>query len=183
MALTVGVNSYGSQAEADAYFADSLRAAEWAAILSATKDQGLIEATRILERKRWLGEKEVDTQDLDFPRILLYCNGEAVSAADSLEIIKTAQFEYAISLIAKPAILSSSDLTGLNNIKSAGAGPAKVEFFKPDFGPGGRLPVLVNEIIACFLSSGNAAGAYVSGACDDSSFTDSDLYGLTEGFK
>jgi len=182
MALAVGTNSYGSRAEADAYFADSIKGDDWAAIADAKKDQGLVEATRVLEREHWSGAKEDPLQDLDFPRTGLTCNSEDVTAAESLETIKTAQFEYALDIIAKPAILNVNDPTGLNNIKSAGAGSAKVEFFSPS--KSSKYPETVKDIINCFLagSSAEVTGSYVSGACDDSSFDDPDLYGLTQGY-
>lgn len=182
MSLIVGENSYGSRAEADAYFADSLKSAEWVGLTTTKRDQGLVEATRVLEREHWLGTKEDPGQTLDFPRTGLTCNGESVTAAESLAIIKTAQFEYAIDIIGKPAMLNVSDPTGLNNIKSAGAGSAKVEFFAPS--QSSKYPATVKDIINCFLASSSASvvGSYVSGACDDSSFDDPDLYGLTQGY-
>ncbi len=64
MALTVGTNSYGSQTEADTYFADSLRNASWIAISTGDRDLALIEATRMMERQEYRFEK-VDT--LAFP--------------------------------------------------------------------------------------------------------------------
>lgn len=183
MALTVGTNSYGSRAEADAYFADSIRGDDWSNVADTKKDQGLVEATRILERENWLGTKEVPAQDLDFPRTGLVCNGENITAAESLETIKTAQFEYALDIILKPSILTVNDPTGLNNIKGVGAGSARVDFFTP--AKSGKYPETVKDIINCFLSgsANTLTGSFVSGACDDSSFDDPDLYGLTQGYK
>ena len=48
MGLIVGLNSWASQAEADAYLADRLNAAEWTAADSATKDQALVTAWNYL---------------------------------------------------------------------------------------------------------------------------------------
>ncbi len=56
MTLTVGVNSYITQAEADSYLASSIRAAtNWAALTTATKEAALISAWRLLEKQRYQG--------------------------------------------------------------------------------------------------------------------------------
>lgn len=58
MTLTVGTNSYVTQAEADAYLAQSIRAVTaWAALDATTKEAALVSAHRILERHGWLGTK------------------------------------------------------------------------------------------------------------------------------
>lgn len=181
MSLVAGTNSYGSLAEADAYFSDSLKKEEWFAIGSTKRNQGLIEVTRVLEREAWDGTKEDSEQNLAFPRTGLTCNGETVTAAQSLETMKTAEFEYAIDVIAKPAILDNKDPLGLNNIKSAGAGPAKVEFFSQS--KSSKFPQVVKEIISCFLGGSDTTDIFASGTDDVSSFSDPTLYDLSEGYK
>ena len=58
MSLLPPINSYVTLAEADAYLADSIRAATtWAALDTATKEAALKTAHRLLERMSWEGEK------------------------------------------------------------------------------------------------------------------------------
>lgn len=183
MALVVGSNSYGSRAEADAYFNDSLRKATWAAVVNATKDQGLIEATRVFERQAWAGEKEVPSQDLAFGRTgLTDKDGTALTPAETLEVAKEAQFEYALYLITDPAALGTREATG-SNIKKLEAGSAKVTYFKATKGT--RFPLTVTDLIGDWFGGdkGSAIGGVVSGNCDSSSFTNPDCnYGLNKGF-
>ena len=183
MALVVGSNSYGSRAEADAYFADSLRAAQWDAIVNATKDQGLIEATRVFERQTWAGEKEVPSQDLAFGRTgLTDKEGVSLTPAETLEVAKEAQFEYALVLITDSSALSTRDATG-SNIKKLEAGSAKVTYFKRTKGT--RFPLTVTDLIGDWFGGDSTTnlGGSVSGNCDSSSFTEpDDNYGLNRGF-
>ncbi len=183
MALVVGGNSYGSQAEADTYFADSINNTLWSAYSSAQKDQGLVTATRQLELQAWDGTKEVDSQDLDFPRTgLTDCEGNSVTADESLEIAKEGQFEYALALLQDSSLLTTTNVTG-TNIKKLEAGSAKITYFRPE--KGSKYPLQVLSIMKCFFlgnSSTDATSMSVSGNDDCSSFTDSDQYGLVRGF-
>lgn len=183
MALVVGTNSYKSQADADAYFADSLRAAEWAAIVSDTKDAGLIEATRIFERQTWAGEKEIPSQTLAFGRTGLTDNeGVALTPAETLDVVGEAQFEYALFLITDPTQINNREATG-SNIKKLEAGSAKVTYFKRVNGT--RFPLTVTDLIGDWFGGkgGTTIGGVVSGNCDSSSFTTpDDDYGLNRGF-
>ena len=183
MALVVGTNSYGSRAEANTYFDDSLRKAEWAAFSDDTKDQGLIEATRVFERQAWAGEKEVPSQTLAFPRTgLLDKDGNSLTGAETLAIVSEAQFEYALVLINDIDALNVRDATG-SNVKQVGAGSAKIIFFKST--KGSRFPLTVTDLIGDFFggSGSTVIGGFVSGNCDSSSFTDLDgNYGLNKGF-
>ncbi len=182
MALIVGTNSLGSREEADAYFADSLRSAFWSAYNGTLKDQGLVEATRVLERQGWQGSKEVPEQVLSFPRTQLTCRGESVTPEDSLALAKEAQFEYALALLMDPSMLNNTDATGTNT-KRLKAGSAEIEFFRSTRGT--RFPVIIQDIIGCFLDSGLAFSGgitpEVSGTDAESSFDDPRKYGLTEG--
>lgn len=182
MALVVASNSYGSRAEADIYFGDSINNDIWDAFTNAKKDQGLVEATRLLERQTWAGEKEDPAQDLHFPATgLTDCSSNSVDADDSLETMKEAQFEYAIALLQKPSLLNSTDTTG-SNVKGVGAGSARVDFFRPS--KGSKYPLQVLSIAKCFfLGNGASSAGTVSGNCDSSSFTDDNKSGLIKGFK
>ena len=183
MSLVVGSNSYGARAEADAYFNDSLRKDTWAAIVNATKDQGMIEATRVFERQAWAGEKESPGQDLAFGRTgLTDKDGLALTPAETLEVMKEAEFEYALFLITDPTQLGAREATG-SNIKKLEAGSAKVTYFKRINGT--RFPLTVTDLIGDWFGGdgGSSIGGTVSGNCDSSSFTDPDGdYGRNRGF-
>lgn len=176
--LVKGTNSYGSLAEADAYFNVSIRSGSWDLFDSLKKQQALIEATRILDRMYWLGEKESEAQELAFGRTGLTYNGKAIDAAESLLIAMDAQFEYAYGLLSNPKILNAADASG-SNLKSAKAGSAKVEFFRAT--KGGRLPTAVNDIIGDFKGSASGGVGLVSGNCDESTF-EAGQYDKSKGF-
>jgi len=178
MALVVGTNSYAPRADADTYFADSIRAATWIAFSEPLRDSGMVEATRVLERMRWRGEKEVSTQTLAFPRTgLTGLEGESVTPAQSLLDVSEAQFEYALTLLLDASVLESDDATG-SNIKSMKAGSASMEFFRVTQGT--RFPVIVMDIIGHYLLGSDAALGLtpcVSGTDVESGFTDKDAFG------
>lgn len=183
MALIVGTNSYGARAEADSYFNDSLRKAQWAAYSSATKDQGMIEATRIFERQAWDGVKETPSQTLAFGRTgLTDANDVVLTPAETLEVAKEAQFEYALFLIADSSQINKREATG-SNLKKVEAGSAKATYFKRIKGT--RFPLTVTDLIGdWFGGTSDVVGGVVSGNSDSSSFTSPDCdYGLNRGFK
>jgi hypothetical protein len=86
MALAKGINSYVTEAEADAYFLNRLDVDAWTAADSTMKEQALISATLMLEDIAWVGMAISETQDLAFPRsgsyfdprvgALVYLSGE-----------------------------------------------------------------------------------------------------------
>ena len=180
MALTVGLNSYKSLADADAYFLDSIRGGTWAAYTADMRSSGLVEATRVLERQKWKGEKEISTQALAFGLTgLTGTEGESLTPAETLDIAGEGQFEYAFALLADATILDSNDATG-TNIKQLKAGSAGIEYFRAT--KGSRFPVIVMDILGAFLlSSGAALGVTptVDGTCVESGFTDRDAFGYT----
>ena len=178
MALVVGTNSYASLADADAYFLDSIRASMWVAYTADMRSAGLVEATRVLERMKWKGEKEISTQALAFGRTgLTGTEGEALTPAETLITAGEGQFEYALALLNDASILDSSDATG-SNIKSMKAGSARMEFFRAT--TGSRFPVIVMDILGAFLQSGGSMLGLkptVTGTCNESGFEDRDAYG------
>ena len=185
MSAVEGTNSYGSLADANIYFENSVSHLLWAAFTSTQKDQGLVTATRIFEKQSWSGTKTSDPQDLDFPRTgLTDCAGESVSSDESLTIIQEAQYEYSLALLTNPSLLNTRDATG-TNIKKVEAGSAKVTFFRPQVGT--LYPLSVTELISCFFLGsgvGSITGSFASGTSSSSSFTNQDQnYGLNKGFS
>lgn len=180
MALVVGTNSYASLADADTYFLDSIRGLTWAAYTSDMRSSGLVEATRVLERQKWKGEKEISSQALAFGRTgLTGTEGEDLTPAETLAVASEGQFEYAFALLADASLLDSNDATG-TNVKAMKAGSASMEFFRAT--DGARFPVIVMDILGMFLaSSGAALGVTptVSGTCVETGFADRDAFGYT----
>lgn len=60
--------AYATRAEGDTYFAGKLFADAWDNATDAEKDKSLLQATRIIDRLNFKGEKTDDTQELQFPR-------------------------------------------------------------------------------------------------------------------
>lgn len=180
MALAAGTNSYGTRAEADAYFEDSLRKEVWYSFTASKRDQSLIEATRILERIPYRGTKTSPSQALEYPREGLFdINDIALTGTEALAVMKEAEFEYAIFLLGKPSAINETDSSGKANVKSAGAGSAKVEFFRPQKSI--RFPLSIRELIGSFISgAGSLTATVVSGAGGTTTF-DQD-YGTTKGY-
>ena len=170
MAVIVGTNSYGSVAEADAYFADSLKKPLWDNFTPTTKGQALVEVTRILERQTYSGEKETPTQALAFGRTgIKDCEGVDLTPAESLEAFKPVQFEYALEVASNPSLINSTSTA--DNIQRIKSNSTDVSFFFK--GKGSRFPSSVQEMLACFLNrSVGIAGSFASGVSDESSFTE-----------
>lgn len=186
MALVVGTNSYGSRAEADTYFADTLRNAAWAANSTADKDLGLIEATRQMERQDYRFAK-VNT--LAFPMAdATDCQGNDLSEAETLVQGKEAQFELAAALLADRNLLTTTS-TDKKDKKKVKAGSVEIEFFHQHEHEGTRFPAVVTEILRCFLVTVNAmigkkrliGTSVVTGNCDKTQF-ESGRFDIIRGF-
>lgn len=82
--LVIGINSYVSLAEADAYLAGSLQAAAaWAAQTDETKQLALISAYRALEREPWAGDDSAVQQVL---AVLVAAGGTGYAIGDVLSV-------------------------------------------------------------------------------------------------
>lgn len=68
--LTVGVDTYLTLADADAYFTRRFGSETWTAATSDDRSRALIVATRTLDALLLKGRKYVTTQALAFPRVL-----------------------------------------------------------------------------------------------------------------
>lgn len=72
MALVKGTNSYGTVAEADAYFSDRIDVAAWTDASAEEKAKALVTATKLLDEIEWPGRVVDVDQPLAFPRIGSY---------------------------------------------------------------------------------------------------------------
>lgn len=177
---------YGQTADAlvnaDAYFAARLGADAWTDATDADKEKALVTAVRFLDRGvLWSGDKTVADQALQWPRDGATCRSDSVADGTIPDNIVLGEFELALALLENEAIQDEPGTGDL--IKSAGAGSAKVEYFRPSAGTSSdtRFPTVVHELVGCY-SAGNASlgGPWVSGVNDpahpdqDSSFSSGD---------
>lgn len=132
---TVGggaANSFVTNAEADAYFADRLFNTGWTGA-EENQDAALIMATRGINAQCYRGTAASETQALQFPRTgLTLPNGYSTTATEIPRLIKEATYEYALYLLnsATDATLERSQVAeGLSELK---AGPVTLKF-RADF--------------------------------------------------
>ncbi len=189
MTKTVTINAqtydvYQDVAGADLYLqADFTRTANWDALDTDQKSQALVSATRRLDRLNWAGQKTVDTQPLEFPRTgLVDKDGNPVDSGTVPTEIEdgTSLLAYIITQDAA----ADEEATTSSNTKKVAAGPASVEFFRPE--RGGRLPDPVLELVGIFLESGTpsaSTGGLATGTDGKSDFCEAERYPLKEGWS
>lgn len=188
--LTIGAVNYTVYAltadplqDANDYFAAHLDAAEWAAATDDKKKQALITAQRAIDREEWSGEELVPGQGTDWPRTGATRYGETV-ADGTPDDIALGEFELALYLLKDASLIAKTSTA--SNIKSVGAGSAKVDFFYPLPGSTTKWPLPVSLLLVPYLA-GSAAGVdiitpYVGGLdAGTSDFTSLDA-DRTEGF-
>lgn len=145
-------NAFADVAFADGYLAgDVMRAAPWALRNAEAKGRGLISATRMMLQLPW-------------------CD-DAVPAFDGApDAVKEVTAMLASDLLAKPKLFA--DASGSSNVKTAKAGSAQVEFFRPVEGgpmiPNALWTQLLNAGLVCGpdLGDGLNDGAFVTGICE-----------------
>ena len=118
-------NSYATLTEANTYFDARLHTANWTAALDDDKNRALAMATRRIEQEKFYGDRATDTQKLKFPRVNIgFLDGILL---DNIipEMLKEAQFELAIHLLATDMSQKSVD-TG--NIAEASVGSISVKY-------------------------------------------------------
>jgi len=101
MSLIVGVNSYVSVADADAYFAERLHSSRWENASPAEKEKALIMATRSLDAAfNFFGVVADESQKLAWPRAYVYDpEGREIPSDKIPEIIAFATCEQALYLL------------------------------------------------------------------------------------
>lgn len=120
-------NSYGSLAEAEAYFASRLYADAWTSVLSDdVKRQALITATHRLEELPWRGTPTAIAQRLAWPMIgEIDLRGDLVRSNEIPEAVKIAQFETALDLLAVGKDPGATD--PLANFAALKVGPIAIQ--------------------------------------------------------
>ncbi len=145
--VTIGGNDYTTIADvaaADLYLAASaLYAASWAALTTDAKGQALVGSTRRFDRLNWIDDPAPITEQ------------DVIDAS----IILAAQ-------ISIDASVSTGEGTG-SNLKVAGAGSAKVEFFRPELGKAFTADIMA--LLSPFLVSANLVAENIGGSDDSES--------------
>lgn len=176
-------------ADADAYFAARVGAAVWTASTTLQKQQGLISAARMIDRRaEFSGEETSASQPLEWPRDGAMNCGVAITDGTVPDDIALAEFELALALLISADIQNSAS-TG-SNVRSVKAGSAAVEFFIPTIisGDATQFPQPVQELLGCYLAgAGTDIGPFVDGTnpdCCNERTTFGDCgggFGLTRG--
>ncbi len=190
MTVTIGSDTfevYGSSAGLATYANGSwLWSATYTAAVATSASgplRALVEATRLLDRQAWDGDKTSSGQALAWPRdgvtATTPSGGEVTDGVTPDEIVAAA-YELALAMLAKPAVVAGTSTA--SNVQQAGAGSASVTFFSPT--AGGRFPDRVMELVGWAFagsSSGDivAMGSYASGTDGCSQFDTCDTYALT----
>ena len=115
MALSVGVNSYVSHAEAVTYFADRIDTDDWDLAVLADQEKALMTATRILDDRVWIGQAVSSTQSLAWPRSgAVYVDprmGRLIQLTEDVypDRLKWATFELALHILHNENMLDSNE--------------------------------------------------------------------------
>lgn len=154
MALTKGVNSYVTLAEAEAYFADRVDAVAWFELADDDrKSQALVTATTLLDSLNWDGQSVSETQPLAFPRRISFFDprlGVDVCTDETPDRMNKATFELAYHLLNNSGILDETGTVeslqlgpiSLETVKNASTIPSVVKrFINPMLRNGGSIPV------------------------------------------
>lgn len=158
--ITIGSTVYDVYADiayADTYLAASIHATSWASAVTLKKQQALITSTRTLDRQKWQGEKTDEGQPLAFPRTGI----SDLETDETPDELKQASVELALALVDGSAV--QNDQSTANTVQSAGAGSARVSFFRGAEGAALRFPLIVQELIGKWLGGGrNTVGGFES---------------------
>lgn len=167
------IDIFGTLEGATTYWATTVRGANWAASSQTLRQQALVEATRWILR---VGVCGTDGTELS----------PSLADTNVPTEVQEGTYELAEAVLGN-AEASNTANTG-QNIKVAGAGSARVEFFRPT--AGSVFPVAAQRLLGPFLKSQIATsntGAFAPGSTagsggDVSVFEDAQLgFGLNEG--
>lgn len=150
MALSKGVNSYGTVEEGDAYFDDRLDVAAWTDADATQKAQALITATNWLEQLDWAVVAVNQEQALIFPTTGSYFEprfGKDVTFTNETpKRVMTALFELAYHFLNNDGILD--DTGGVRNLT---IGPINLIGIRPV----NKMPDVVNKQLQPLLNTPN----------------------------
>lgn len=141
---------YEDLAYVDDYLAAASHAANYRAEADDTvKTRWAVTATRILDRQTWKGSKTEDDQNNAWPR-----TGTGVDGVEDDVTPNDILYAYCeiISELANGGDLQTTQ-NQAQKIKSMGAGPAKLDFFRGAEGPATRWPQIIQELLRSYLST------------------------------
>lgn len=147
MALTKGVNSHVTLAEAETYFENRLDVAAWHNASDDDKEKALITATNVLENMNWTGVVMSETQDLAFPRTGTYFDPRlgmevTLDGVTTPDRVIESTYEMAYHFLNNDGILD--DTGGVTNIV---VGPIELTRVKSP----SSVPSVVNRLIKPLL--------------------------------
>lgn len=143
---------YADQAMADQYLLADSNAATWRASTDDEKGRALVTATRTLDRQTWLGDKNEDTQELEWPR-----KNTGVTGVED-DVIPQDIIDACIEMA--NYIVNGGDPVNAQNVsqkeKRLKAGSVEVEYFRGAEGAALRFPMPVWELIAPYIGGTSA---------------------------
>lgn len=127
MALIVAVNTYATEEEANEYLAIRFGTELWVAADTVDKEAALSTATRLLDRKTYVGNAVSSIQELAWPRVnATYWDSRLGLDSDASGIIPKqivrATCEIALNIINNPDVLSGTN----NNFEKIKIGPIEI---------------------------------------------------------
>lgn len=105
MTLTVGTNSYVSEADSNTYFTTRIDSANWTSATGELKESALVTATQIIDNNAWIGAAVSSTQALAWPRknAIYFDNrlGHQITfgTSDTPNLVKIAVYEQALHIL------------------------------------------------------------------------------------
>ncbi|QLA18956.1 DnaT-like ssDNA-binding protein [Desulfolutivibrio sulfoxidireducens] len=145
--VTKGTNSYVTEAEATAYFADRLHADAWTEATEGNRQKALLMACKLLDGHiLWTGYKTDDAQALAWPRIGV--TGVALDVVPAS--VGIAQMELALILL-KTDVTALPDTAGIKSLEVAGA-------VKLDMNPADRVKVIPDQVFSLVCGYGTRTG-------------------------
>lgn len=154
MALTKGVNSYVTVAEADLYFADRLDASAWTSADATSKAQALVTATNVLDDMSWTGTAISESQPLAFPRNGNYFDPRLGSYIymDGIEV--PARILYAVSEMAQHLLNNDGMLDDTGSVDTIAVGPITLNNIKKP----SLIPAVAKKMITPLLAGAGSRG-------------------------
>lgn len=129
LTLTVGENTYITQADADSYFGGRLYSTAWTNAATGERDQALVMATKAIDRLALRGSKADSSQPLQFPRCYVNTSGTFTCEDAVPQIIADAVCEEALALL-------GYDSTNRVYREAEGLKSKRVGDISEEYGPG-----------------------------------------------
>ncbi len=133
----ITVSYYGSLASADAYFSNSLTGRAWKKSSPNNKQLALTDATQMIDRLNFAGDKVSEGQVLQFPRGNTYIDPKAINSSETADVnipedIKTATYIIADRLLDGVDPDIESDLLAVSSSKYSSVGSNYNREFIPE---------------------------------------------------